>query len=208
MCHCYVYGCLGWSQKQWSPLSWTCRITWPSENETPYWDTGENAWSSHTSKSRMGTRGCGREYTPETGNGTWGVSPGPRSTPVSSAKTQVLTSHSVDLGSHNSGLGLIAGTPPCLAFPWTALPSSTICISCHLTAPQPRAQLLPPVCSPVCSPVVASGPLPYTFILEVSHTTSHQICCCLGLPSMLILFLACPPLAPFFWLSLSGSKNL
>lgn len=32
---------------------------------------------SYTSKSRMSTRGCGRGYTPETGNGTWGVSPRP-----------------------------------------------------------------------------------------------------------------------------------
>lgn len=51
-------------------------------------------------------------------------------------------SHSVDLDSHNGSLGSTAGTPPSLTFPWTALPSSTICISFYLTPPQPGAQPL------------------------------------------------------------------
>lgn len=91
--------------------------------------------SSHTSKSRMGTRGCGRGYAPETGNGTWGVSPGPSSTPVSCK----------DSGSHQpvSGLtwtatmvgwALQQELHPACHFPGQhshLLPSAFLVILCH-----------------------------------------------------------------------------
>lgn len=131
--------------------------------------------SSHTSKSRMGTRGCGRGYAPETGNGTWGVSPGPSSTPVSCK----------DSGSHQpfSGLtwtatmvawGLQQELPPCLAFPRTALSSSTICISCHLMPSQPRAKVSAS-CVLTCGCPKALFPVPSSCRSHTPHLNRFAI---------------------------------
>lgn len=130
--------------------------------------------SSHTFKSRMGTRGCRRGYTPETGNETWRNdpwSPGSSNTPVSSARTQVLTSHSVDLDNHNCSLGSTSGTPPWLAFPRTALPSFVICIACHCTPPQPKAQPLQGFSLP-CAHLWAAealSPVPSSWRSHIPH---------------------------------------
>lgn len=165
--------------------------------------------SSHTSKSRMGTRGCGRGCAPETENESWGVSLGPSSTPVPSARTRVLSSHSVDLDSHNGSLGCTAGTPPCLAFPWTALPSSSICISFYLTPPQLGAQLLQGFCL-LCAHLwvpEALSPVPSSFWRR--YIPTYHISTDLLLPWFTQhSLLGMPTTTTFLWLCLSGSKIL
>lgn len=159
--------------------------------------------SSHTSKSRMGTRGCGRGYAPETGNGTWGVSPGPSSAPVSCKDSGSQWTY---LDSHHGRLGSTAGTPPCLAFPWTALPSSTICISCHLMPPQPRAQ--PPRKASASCVLTCGAQTPSPLYLHHVGPT-HRISTDLLLTwSTQHPLLGMPTTTTFLWLYFFGPKNL
>lgn len=89
-----------------------------------------------------------------------------------------------------------AGASPCLASKsWAAPLSSTICVSHHLTPPHLSREHMP---SATCVPT--RGPLPYTLILKVPHTTDLPVALVSPICSP---FLTYQPLSP-----LSGSAFL
>lgn len=89
-----------------------------------------------------------------------------------------------------------AGASPCLASKsWAAPLSSTICVSHHLTPPHLNREHMP---SATCVPT--RGPLPYTLILKVPHTTDLPVALVSPICSP---FLTYQPLSP-----LSGSAFL
>lgn len=129
-------------------------------------DTGGNAWVITHFQKQNGYKRLWKRVRPrnrkwDLGSETWAIKhpsllQGLRFSPASQWTY---------LDSHHGRLGSTAGTPPCLPFPRTALPPSTICISCHLVPPQPRAQPLQGFCLLCAHLWVPKGPLPCTFIM-------------------------------------------